>query len=242
MRLAFENDYKWMELSLRVFRMAESYLENSRDTALVFMEEVYLIIKNARELKGISMPDMQTIKLFKIISEGIGKYMNDIDTDLTVMSDDFLYFKKSLLMNKVTCERIKANIDGNISEYLRNVVDLEKRIIKLCERNRVEMEKLHFMVVLTDDIIDCLKKTVFEAKSSYLDDIRNYTEKIGYILKSYDYEPSLAYYIFYYAYFQKYLGNKGTARYALDKFRRTGVDIKNFSVVIQRLYVEVSEF
>ena len=241
MRLAFENDYKWMDLSLRVFRMAESYLEYSRDTALVFMEEVYLIIKNAQEQKGISMPDMQIIRLFKIISEGIGKYMSDIDNELTEMSDDFLYVKKSLLMNKVTYERIKVTIDGNISEYLRNVVDLEKRIIKLCERNREEREKLHFMVVLTDDIIDYIKKTDLEAKSSYLDDIRNYTEQIGYILKSYDYEPSLAYYIFYYAYFQKYLGNMGTARYALDKFRRTGVDIKNFSVVIQRLYVEVSE-
>lgn len=221
--------------------MAESYLEYSRDTALVFMEEVYLIIKNAQEQKGISMPDMQIIRLFKIISEGIGKYMSDIDNELTEMSDDFLYVKKSLLMNKVTYERIKVTIDGNISEYLRNVVDLEKRIIKLCERNREEREKLHFMVVLTDDIIDYIKKTDLEAKSSYLDDIRNYTEQIGYILKSYDYEPSLAYYIFYYAYFQKYLGNMGTARYALDKFRRTGVDIKNFSVVIQRLYVEVSE-
>ena len=127
MRLAFENDYKWMELSLRVFRMAESYLEYSRDTALVFMEEVYLIIKNAQELKGISMPDMQTIKLFKIISEGIGKYMNDIDTDLTVMSDDFLYFKKSLLMSKVTYERVKVSINSNFPEYLSNVVDLENR-------------------------------------------------------------------------------------------------------------------
>ena len=104
------------------------------------------------------------------------------------------------------------------------------------------MEKLHFMVVLTDDIIDYIKKTDLEAKSSYLDDIRNYTEQIGYILKSYDYEPSLAYYIFYYAYFQKYLGNVDAARYALDKFRRTGIDIKNFSVAIQRLYEEVSEF
>lgn len=240
MRLAFENDYKWMDLSLRAFRMAESYLEYSRDTALVFMEEVYLIIKSAHELRGISMPDELTIRLFKIISDGIGKYKSDIDNELTEMSDDFLYVKKSLLMNKVTCERIKATIDGNISEYLRNVVDLEKRIIKLCERNREEREKLHFMVVLTDDIIDYIKKTDLEAKSSYLDDIRKYTEQIGYILKNYDYEPSLAYYIFYYAYFQKYLGNMGIARYAMEKFEESRIDIKNFSVAIQRLYEEMN--
>lgn len=242
MRLAFENDYKWMELSLRVFRMAESYLAYSRDTALVFMDEVYLLIKNAQDLRDISMPVELTIRLFKIISDGIGKYMSDINRELTEMPDDFLYVKKSLLMNKVTYERIKVTIDGNVSEYLRNVVDLEKRIISLCKRNGEEREMLHFMVVLADDIIDCIKKKDLGTKVSYVDDIRDYTEQIGSILKGYDYDPSLAYYIFYYAYFQKYMGNMDAARYALEKFRGTGVDIKNFSVAVQRLYEEVSEF
>lgn len=242
MRLAFENDYKWMDQSLRVFRMAESYLEYSRDTALVFMEEVYLLIKNAQDLRDISMPVELTIRLFNIISDGIGKYMSDINRELTEMPDDFLYVKKSLLMNKVTYERIKVTIDGNVSEYLRNVVDLEKRIISLCKRNGEEREMLHFMVVLADDIIDCIKKKDLGTKVSYVDDIRDYTEQIGSILKGYDYDPSLAYYIFYYAYFQKYMGNMDAARYALEKFRGTGVDIKNFSVAVQRLYEDVSEF
>lgn len=238
-RMAFENDYKWKELSLRAFSLAQVYLDYSRDTALVYMEEVYHLLTNAQDLKGMSMPEEQTMRLLKTIYDGVGKYMNDIDNDLTELPDDFLYVKKSLLMNKVTYERVKLTIEGDSSAYLRNVMDLEKRIVSLCKRNAEDREMLHFMVVLIDDVIDYIKKTDLASKVSYMDDIRDYTEQIGSILKGYNYDPSLAYYIFYYAYFQDYIGNTDSARYAFERFKETGVDIKNFSIAIQSLFGEL---
>ena len=254
LRLAYENDYKWQETSLNVFKHADDYLDYSRDVALTFMEEIHLLLNNAQTLKGITLPGDQMINLFKQIYDGVGKYLPEIDKDLADLSDDFLYIKKSLYMSKVIYCRIKVSIDGDMSSYLRDVVSLEKRIVSICERNGEEREMLHFLVVLTDDIINAIMQMPTNDNSgysitkwlsqneikSYRNDIREYTNTISEVISKYDYDRTLAYDIFYLSYFQNYLGNDDAARYALEKFKKTGISINNFTVAVQRLYEELS--
>ena len=57
-----------------------------------------------------------------------------------------------------------------------------------------------------------------------------------------NYDKSLAYYVIYTAYFYMLLGNKQRCQFFFTMFEKYDVDIKNWTVPIQKIYNGVSEF
>lgn len=62
------------------------------------------------------------------------------------------------------------------------------------------------------------------------------------LLRIRNYDKSLAYYVIYTAYFYMLLGNTRRCRFFFTMFEKYDVDIKNWTVPIQNIYNDVSEF
>lgn len=254
LKLYFENNYRWQEISLMMFSRAEIYLTYSRDIAFEYMEAVMLVIQNAQSIYNLSLLPEQLKHLFSTIRKHIDSYMLEYDRIITTLPDDFVYRKKEMLMRKVTYARLNGNLINDAPAYIREVCRLENQIIQLCHHNGEEREELHFLVVLTDDILayydtiqidianGVLDKDILKAQQEhpiYMEQIKKNMEKINAILRANHYNRSMAYYIFYQSYFNYKLGNIDNAQYALHKFHGTNVSIKNFTVAIQSLYQQV---
>lgn len=93
---------------------------------------------------------------------------------------------------------------------------------------------------LTDDASAYIKE-VCRVENQIMEQIKENMEKIDVILRTNQYNRSMAYYIFYQSYFNYKLGNIDNAQYALHKFHNTNVSIKNFTIAIQNLYRQVTE-
>lgn len=251
LRLYFENDYGWKEISLLMFNNAETYLTYSPTIAFEYMEAVMNILQNAQSIRNMSLTaDMQR-RLSGQIVRHIDIYLPDYDRELIDLPDDFLYRKKEMLMRKVTYNRIKGELQHNVHESFCEIDRLERKIIALCRFNGEERESLHFLVVQTDDVLayyDAIELNVSQGikdediiaahkdRDVYMDIVRRNVREIEEVIRNNEYNRTLAYYIFYLAYFQYRLGNKDAAILALHKFRETKVSIRNFTIAIQRLY------
>ena len=64
-------------------------------------------------------------------------------------------------------------------------------------------------------------------------------QEMDQILKKHHYERTMAYNIFYAAYLNMKLNNMGMAREMMARFHDTGVDIRHYTLGVQRLYDEV---
>lgn len=256
LKLLFENNYAWKEYSINLFRQAETYLQYSQDIAFEYMEAVMLILQNAQNIYNISLPVEQVTHLLCTIRNYIDKYMPEYDKQITALPNDFVYRKRGMLMHKVTYARLVGNLTKNEPAYLKEVCRLENQIIELCYDNGEEREALHFIVVLTDEILayyDTIQKDIdngirdtdivqaVEERSFFMEQVKHNMETIDNILRDNHYNRSLAYYIFYQSYFNFKIGNIENARYALRKFEDTNVSINNFTIAIQDLYQQVKE-
>lgn len=64
-------------------------------------------------------------------------------------------------------------------------------------------------------------------------------QEMDQVLKKHHYERTMAYNIFYAAYLNMKLNNMGMAREMMARFHDTGVDIRHYTLGVQRLYDEV---
>lgn len=256
LKLLFENNYAWKEYSINLFRQAETYLQYSQDIAFEYMEAVMLILQNAQNIYNISLPVEQVTHLLSTIRNYIDKYMLEYDKQITALPNDFVYRKRGMLMHKVTYTRLVGYLIKNEPANLKEVCRLENQIIELCCDNGEEREALHFIVVLTDEILafyDNIQKDIDNGirdtdivkaaneRSFFMEQVKHNMEKIDNVLRVNRYNRSLAYYIFYQSYFNFKVGNIENARYALRKFEDTNVSISNFTIAIQMLYKQVKE-
>ena len=256
LKLYFENNYAWMEYSIYLFQQADKFLAYSQDIAFEYMETVMLVLQNANGMYNISIPSDQIMHLFQNIRNYIDKFISDYDKRITNLPDDFVYRKKEMLMHKVTYSRLIFNLTKNEPSYLKEMCRLENQIIRLCQNNGEERERLHFLVVLTDDILtyyDVIQLDIDNGvtdddillaekeKPIFMEQVKQNMEIIDNVLRDNGYNRSLAYYIFYQSYFNYKVGNIENARYALHKFEDTNVSIQNFTIAIQKLYQQVKD-
>ena len=254
LKLYFENDYGWKDYSIKLFENANTYLNYSSRVAFEYLRAVNQIVQqchmhNMSAGKGI-------IQLYDVILDRIDGYVQDFDRELLELPDDFLYRKKEMLMMKEEYRKAKVNFKLEYHGYLKGLSDNVHKVISLCQRVGDEREKLHFLVVLADEIVafedDIARfrsmgnKTEEEEKAlgelsdeemllAKVDAIECIQE-VNQILKKYDYNRTQAYYIFYAAYLNMKFNDKIIAKQMLARYHATGVDIKHFTLAVQQLY------
>lgn len=254
LKLYFENDYGWKDYSIKLFQEADAYLNYSSRVAFEYLRAVNLIVQHCH-MHNMS-PGPKIIELYDAILIRIAKYIQEFDKDFLELPDDFLYRKKEILMLKEEYHKAKANFKLVYSGYLNELSNNLHKLISLCERVGDQREKLHFLVVLADEIVafeddinrfrtlehkteeeEQALKTVsdeemFLAKVEAIECI----QEVNQILKKYDYNRTMAYYIFYAAYLNMKLDDKIIAKQMLARFHATGVDIKHYTLAVQQLY------
>lgn len=253
LKLYFENNYHWQQYSCKIFDQADLYLSFSPQIALEYMEAVFLVIKNG-DIVNMHIPTEKMHLLFQKINDRISSNLAAYDRRYTFLSDDFLYRKKEMLMHKVTLARIRANITNNIVSFVEEISRLLKQIIALCHKNGAYRERIHFQVVLADEMqatIDFINNSYLHGVHDtdillaqqqiplYTDEIRQQLTQIDQSLESGGYDRTQAYYILYSAYFHHRLGETQTAKIMLQKYEATGIDITNFTYAIQMMYAQM---
>lgn len=259
LKLYFENDYGWRDYSIKLFENANTYLNYSIRVAFEYLRAVNQIVQqchmhNMSAGKGI-------IQLYDVILERIDGYVQDFDRELLELPDDFLYRKKEMLMMKEEYRKARVNFRLEYHGYLKGLSDNLHKVISLCQRVGDEREKLHFLVVLADEIVafedDMARfrrmgnKTEEEEKA--LDELSDEemilaktdaiecVQEINQTLKRHDYNRTLAYYIFYAAYLNMKLEDRIMAKEMLARYHATGVDIRQFTLAVQELYKYVGK-
>ena len=259
LKLYFENDYGWRDYSIKLFENANTYLNYSSRVAFEYLRAVNQIVQqchmhNMSAGKGI-------IQLYDVILERIDGYVQDFDRELLELPDDFLYRKKEMLMMKEEYRKARVNFKLEYHGYLKGLSDNLHKVISLCQRVGDEREKLHFLVVLADEIVafedDMARfrrmgnKTEEEEKAlNELSDEEmllakkdaiECVQEINQTLKRHDYNRTLAYYIFYAAYLNMKLEDRIMAKEMLARYHATGVDIRQFTLAVQKLYKYVGK-
>ena len=259
LKLYFENDYGWRDYSIKLFENANTYLNYSSRVAFEYLRAVNQIVQqchmhNMSAGKGI-------ILLYDVILERIDGYVQDFDRELLELPDDFLYRKKEMLMMKEEYRKARVNFKLEYHGYLKGLSDNLHKVISLCQRVGDEREKLHFLVVLADEIIafedDMARfrrmgnKTEEEEKALgelsdeemllAKKDAIECVQEINQTLKRHDYNRTLAYYIFYAAYLNMKLEDRIMAKEILARYHATGVDIRQFTLAVQELYKYVGK-
>ena len=259
LKLYFENDYGWRDYSIKLFENANTYLNYSSRVAFEYLRAVNQIVQqchmhNMSAGKGI-------IQLYDVILERIDGYVQDFDRELLELPDDFLYRKKEMLMMKEEYRKARVNFKLEYHGYLKGLSDNLHKVISLCQRVGDEREKLHFLVVLADEIVafddDMARfrrmgnKTEEEEKALgelsdeemllAKKDAIECVQEINQTLKRHDYNRTLAYYIFYAAYLNMKLEDRIMAKEMLARYHATGVDIRHFSLAVQDLYKYVEK-
>ena len=254
LKLYFENDYGWKDYSIKLFQEAEAYLNYSSRVAFEYLRAVNLIVQHCH-MHNMS-PGPKIIQLYDAILIRIAEYIQEFDKYFLELPDDFLYRKKEMLMLKEEYHKAKVNFKLVYSGYLNELSNNLHKLIALCERVGDQREKLHFLVVLADEIVAfeddinrfrALKhkteeeeqalnsvsdEEMFLAKVEAIECI----QEVNQILKKYEYNRTLAYYIFYAAYLNMKLDDKIIAKQMLARYHATGVDIKHFTLAVQQLY------
>lgn len=259
LKLYFENDYGWKDYSIKLFENANTYLNYSIRVAFEYLRAVNQIVQqchmhNMSAGKGI-------IQLYDVILERIDGYVQDFDQELLELPDDFLYRKKEMLMMKEEYMKARVNFKLEYHGYLKGLSDNLHKVISLCQRVGDEREKLHFLVVLADEIVafedDMVRfrrmgnKTEEEEKALgelsdeemllAKKDAIECVQEINQTLKRHDYNRTLAYYIFYAAYLNMKLEDRIMAKEMLARYHATGVDIRQFTLAVQELYKYVGK-
>lgn len=259
LKLYFENDYGWRDYSIKLFENANTYLNYSSRVAFEYLRAVNQIVQqchmhNMSAGKGI-------IQLYDVILERIDGYVQDFDRELLELPDDFLYRKKEMLMMKEEYRKARVNFKLEYHGYLKGLSDNLHKVISLCQRVGDEREKLHFLVVLADEIVafedDMARfrrmgnKTEEEEKALgelsdeemllAKKDAIECVQEINQTLKRHDYNRTLAYYIFYAAYLNMKLEDRIMAKEMLARYHATGVDIRHFTLAVQELYKHVEK-
>lgn len=259
LKLYFENDYGWRDYSIKLFENANTFLNYSSRVAFEYLRAVNQIVQqchmhNMSAGKGI-------IQLYDVILERIDGYVQDFDRELLELPDDFLYRKKEMLMMKEEYRKARVNFKLEYHGYLKGLSDNLHKVISLCQRVGDKREKLHFLVVLADEIVafedDMARfrrmgnKTEEEEKAlNELSDEEmllakkdaiECVQEINQTLKRHDYNRTLAYYIFYAAYLNMKLEDRIMAKEMLARYHATGVDIRQFTLAVQELYKYVGK-
>ena len=254
LKLYFENDYGWKDYSIKLFQEAEAYLNYSSRVAFEYLRAVNLIVQHCH-MHNMS-PGPKIIQLYDAILIRIAEYIQEFDKELVELPDDFLYRKKEMLMLNEEYRKAKVNFKLVYSGYLNELSNNMHKLISLCERVGDQREKLHFLVVLADEIVafeDNINRfRALEHKTEEEEQALNSVsdeemllakvdaieciQEVNQILKKYDYNRTLAYYIFYAAYLNMKFNDKIIAKQMLARYHATGVDIKHFTLAVQQLY------
>ena len=220
--------------------------------------QYYLVVQNSR-MQNL-YPGIGIKKLYDRMLKRIEEYVDEFDKELLELPDDFLYWKKEMLMLKMEYIKAKANETLKFTGFITTWINTLHKIISLCEKNGDDREKLHFLVVLADEAV-AFRDDVAAFKNeqnltpeevaaiSNLDseeinlakvEAIESVQEINQMLKTHNYERTLAYYIFYAAYLNMKLDDKTMAKQMLVRFHATGVDIKHYTLSVQKLYEEVT--
>lgn len=254
LKLYFENDYGWKDYSIKLFQQADAYLNYSSRVAFEYLRAVNLIVQHCH-MRNMS-PGPGIIQLYDTILIRIAKYIQEFEKELLELPDDFLYRKKDMLMLNEEYRKAKVNFRLEFSGYLNELSNNLHKLISLCERVGDQREKLHFLVVLADEIVafedniykfrtlvhktgeveQVLKAISDEEMLLARTEAMECVQEVNQMLKEHDYNRTLAYYIFYAAYLNMKLDNRGMAKEMLARFHATGVDVKHYTLAVQELY------
>lgn len=258
MYVMFDNGYRWQEYSVGLFLNRTKFLNRGYRVGAAFIQETYRLLRDVGLLNHQSLNNQLQNEMFADFDRYIERYISEIESDIAVLDDRFLYRKQNLLMLKL--ELLKFKADGDFVLMRKNNDEIFDRIIEMCRHNGDKREMLHFLVVHADDILTIdnqiresgkddvgyantmLQKDYDNHRMAYINKAENLVCEIVNMLNLRKYDKSLAYYVIYTAYFYMLLENKQRSLFFFTMFEKYDIDIRNWTIAIQHYYKKVQNY
>lgn len=256
MPVYLNNQARWMEYSATVFDRHNEYLDKSWRVGVELIKNTLQICCDANNVFHLQLSGKKAEELFSDFDKHIDEYIEAIESEIAETRDEMVYRYKGLLMDKLELITYRY---GNKDVYKlteeKNVI--YERILKRCLKYNNVREYIHFLTVYIDDILTCHKQIEEDHKlhseaslyanydkykknwDVYKSKVVEMVAKIDELLSDKEYDKSLAYYILYDSYFHYLMNDQTKSLYYFNKFRSTGVSIKNFTLAIQNIYNEL---
>ena len=245
-----------MQYSDVVFRHHNDYLNKSWRVGVELIKQTQLICRDAQNLYNLHLAGENAKQLYSDFDSHIDEYLKAIDKEIASTKEEYVYRYINLLMDKLELIIYKLETK-DISKLNEEKSKIYERIIKRCKKYGEIREYLHFLTVYIDDILTCHQQIEeFHSQSSaeaeqlrydkyekswevYQDKAVTMLTEMDSILSGKDDDISIAYYILYASYFHRLMKDQTKALYYFKRFEATGVDIKNFTLAIQKIYTDL---
>lgn len=256
MPVFFNNQGLWMQYSDIVLLHHNDYLNKSWRVGVELIKQTKLVNRDAQNLYNLHLSGENAKQLYSDFDSHIDEYLKAIDKEIASTRNEYVYRYKGLLMDKLELITYKLE-DKDISRLAEEKSKIYERIIKRCKKYGEIREYLHFLTVYIDDILTCHQQIEeFHSQSSaeaeqlgydkyekswevYQDKAVTMLTEMDSILSGKDDDISIAYYILYASYFHRLMKDQTKALYYFKRFEATGVDIKNFTLAIQKIYTDL---
>lgn len=256
MPVYLNNQGRWMEYSTVVFSHHNDYLSQSWRVGVELIKNTLQICRDANNVFHLQLFGKNADELFNDFNKHVDEYIKAIESEIADTRDEMVYRYKGLLMDKLELITYKYG-NKDIYKLTEDKNAIYERILKRCNKYENIREYIHFLTVYIDDILTCHKQIEdhkhhpddpFYEKSYdkyekswevYKNKAVELVAKMDVLLSGKEYDRSLAYYILYDSYFHYLMNDYTKSLYYFNKFRSTGVSIKNFTLAIQQLYNEL---
>lgn len=247
-------NYDWQHFSHELYEHRSEYLNCSSDVYFNFLSTVLYIFQQSYEFFRLLYDEQKQTALLDDIAAKGSFYMTEIDKELDCTGNNFLYYKVSLLMNKVEYCRFKEAYEDYPSKYLHERIDLLKQITSLCKENTDKREMMHFINVIIDEIVsvkegmDMLKYDIgYQEKyenyklqeKEYVNIARQCLAEMMELLEETGFTHNNSYYILYAAYNYLRLDNSKKAISLFKVYKKLGVDINQYPLTTINIYREL---
>ncbi len=249
-KLHFEYNYGWKEITIQLFKDADRFLSYSQDIAIEYVKMLANALRTSYSMYGQTlMPEQERLLITQTV-EHIEQYIHRHNKQLFELSEEFLYRKQDAYQFLIDLAQIKSLINDEFDKIIVQTIKSYEKIIELCLKNENKSEYIQTITLFINEFI-----VQVEAVKNYMGSIGNddisrsekiirsasprITELFGIyktILAESNFDRSFAYYTLYAAYFSMYFGCKEDAKFYLAKFEGHEISIKNFRAPIQLMY------
>ena len=264
LRVCFDNDYRWKELSIELYKRSSFYLDYSQLVAYEFIDKAVLILNQCEQFMGIMLGG--SARLFNEFIDFVERDRRRLNEKIHNIPDHCLYEKKTWLMFKVRASYLLGMRTRNYKETIERVIHSIDQIITLCNINENKREWLHFNVVIVDEIITYLKsietiesgekelskisedeeknmtKEALRSTNYYWNRANEYIDNIAAFVSQKQYDVTVNFYILYLANFYMIKKDKERCSYFFHRFKHNDLSIDLYPLSTRSLHKSIELF
>lgn len=232
LRMLFEcRNGRWEEYSIQLFQNVDRYLSDDLDVAVHFGREFIDIIRDGAEVYGRYLSETAFIEVSTKVDASLERFIGEYDGFFTSLPPEMLYVRRYWIDVKLLKVQYECNVNQtDPNTFYRNKKRLQNQVLNLCKLNGNDREYLHWLLCFADDL------NVLGREIDLTTELHEKAQQLTEILRQYDFSACIAYYLIFLSNIWDSLGEEEKAKEILQKFNRSGANVKVYNIGVQKIY------